>query len=200
MLPLFLGFQVILDAARAAIAPTPKADARLKDAAKIADDITEKRKRQADELLNVPFYGTIQRIFAMDLTGAVVLDQTFTNGAGYEIAIAKLNSLFLQGRDSLTTDILAYGFDGLDRMRQLAIEGARLGVPLNGHLWYHASMSPHVIVDPFDYILKREHQAHLPVGRFCEYIGRPIPQDLYTNAQTQAMYARNLVLSVGLPQ
>ena len=62
--------------------------------------------------------------------------------------------------------------------------------------------TPHisVVFDPFDYILKREHQAHLPVGRFCEYIGRPIPQDLYTNAQTQAMYARNLVLSVGLPQ
>lgn len=200
MLPIFLGFQVILDAARAAIAPTPKADGRLKDAAKIADDIAEKRQRQAEELINVPFYGTIQRIFAIDLTGDVVLDQTFANGAGYETVISKLNNFFLQNRENLNSEILAFGFNGLDRMRQLAIEGARLGVPLNGHLWYHASMSPHVIVDPFDYILKRDHQSHLPVGRFCEYIGRPIPQDLHTNAQTQAMYARNLVLSVGLPQ
>lgn len=199
-LPLFLGFQVRLDQSRMAMAPPPKADGRLKDATKIQEDLIEKRARQAEELVNVPFYGTLTRICVFNLEGKTELDLAFTNGQGFETAITLLNNKFLQGRDDMTTPILGFGFNALDRLRQLAIEGARLGIPLNAHLWHHNHMSPHVIVDPFDYILKKEHQAHLPVSTFCNYIGHPVPPGLYEDAGMQAAYARALVLAVGLEQ
>lgn len=197
-LPLFLGFQVVLDQARAAQAPPPEADGRLKDATKIQEDLSKKRARQAEELINVPYYGTLTRICVIDLQGKTQLDLSFNNGQGYETAITLLNAKFLEGRDDMTTPIIGFGFNALDRLRQLAIEGARLKLPLNAHLWYHNHMSPHVIIDPFDYILKKEHQAHLPVAAFCNYIGHPIPSVLYTDAGMQAAYARALVMAVGL--
>jgi hypothetical protein len=202
MLPYFIGTANTLVENHLGALPEPEAPSNYKDETKIREAIAAKRQKQRESVGNYPFYGRLTAIVVLGCTGKLLLQKVINTDSDAAAVIEFLNTSFMEDRnsDSWTTNIAAYGFNIQDRMRQLATMGAKLSIPLNPYFWYHDHMSERNVVDPFDYILKKEHQENLPPWRLAEYIGLPVPSTLHTDVARQAQYAYELVSRFGIPE
>lgn len=197
-IPYFIGTTVRIIEPHLAMLPPVEAAANLKDPEKIRANIAEKQQRQRENCGNMPFYGQIRDIVILNSQGKMEFQRVLDQQAAVRETIEFLNEAFLKDREmDMTSHIIAYGFNLQDRMRQLATQGALVGTPLNGHLWYHHHMTQSTMVDPFHYILTKELQENLPPWRLLEYIGLPQPSTLHTDAGAQAAYAHKIVKSFG---
>lgn len=199
-LPLFLGFEVQLIESRCATLPPVVASKALKDPIKISEDIEKKKADQRAELINMPYYTEVTRVVAIAANAKPLFNARLESSADIVKLANDLNELFLSRRDDMTSHQIAFGFDIRERLRQLNVQAARAGSPLDMEFWYHHHLTEPRCVDPRDYVLKKEHQAHLPIETLCAHLGIEVPAGWQSNAAAQASYAHTLVTTMGLSQ
>lgn len=199
-LPLFLGFEVQLIESRLASLPPVTHNKTLKDPIKISEDLEKKKADQRAEVIFMPYYAEVTRVVAMSANGKPLFSATIESAADVVKLSNQLNEIFLQRRDDMTSHQIAFGFDIRERLRQLNVQAARAGSPLDMEFWYHHHLTEPRCVDPRDYVLKKEHQTHLPIELLCAHLGITIPPDWQNNAAAQATFAHSLVTTMGLSQ
>lgn len=183
----------------------PKVDGRLTDPAKIRLDMEKKLSERAAEAPWQPLAAMTYEVAVLEGGGEVLLHLQASGSAATPDVANKLCELLEQAQTTApTSGHWLYGVDLPRLLRLVWLESAaqsRARGELIGPeaVWRTGDFTQPVICDPYAAALNTvELRNQISPGALASYLGIDYPENFGSSALSQAQFARNLTLALGL--
>lgn len=196
--PIFLGIVTQINPKWQDFIPVATHAANLKDPVKQSEDRERRQAEQLAEIQNYPVGGQVIKVVVLHAEGHVLYEINRHNaGAAFALWLMKT---YPDGPPLELEPAWAYGLDIRNRMRIIALAAAAHpdGWPLPDLFWYHKTFTPARMLDPYEVLIKKEHEKYLTREGVAKFLGLSIPADIDENALAQAQHVREVALQVGL--